>query len=399
MSYFNKYPRNLNWNLLSVLSLIWIFFSAISQSFSQGGSHISGNWVGHNFQGSNSALFGAFIAYNDGSGLGLGSHNSFFGIDAGINHESGDYNAYFGARTGTVNSHGGNNTFIGANAALFDRGSKNTFVGSSAGLNSTNDLNSGDFNSYFGYQTGSTNYDGSFNSYFGTRIQDFRGESTSSFGYKAGGGSTSVYFGSDAGLVSSTLQNAIFGAKSGENHRKGGNIILGYGAGRPESEEPDSVSSLLYIHNDVSDTPLIYGEFIITPINGGEVNTPLLRINGKFEAMGGTAGLSDFSAKEAITDINYELLLEKISQLNISEWQYKDYPDERHIGPMAQDFHAVFGLGKNDTTISSIDADGIILTGIKAMIHRNDILQNDMDKLSAENAEIIIKLKEQVNGN
>ena len=42
---------------------------------------------------------------------------------------------------------------------------------------------------------------------------------------------------------------------------------------------------------------------------------------------------------------------------------------------MAQDFHAAFGLGKNETTISSIDADGVALAAIKALIKENDHLQ------------------------
>ncbi|MFP5354751.1 MAG: tail fiber domain-containing protein, partial [Gemmatimonadota bacterium] len=38
----------------------------------------------------------------------------------------------------------------------------------------------------------------------------------------------------------------------------------------------------------------------------------------------------------------------------VYEWAYKDAPEARHVGPMAQDFHAAFGLGVSDTTIGSL---------------------------------------------
>jgi hypothetical protein len=48
----------------------------------------------------------------------------------------------------------------------------------------------------------------------------------------------------------------------------------------------------------------------------------------------------------------------------------------QHIGPMAQDFAAAFGVGENDTTISTVDADGVALAAIQGL----------NAKLEAENA-------------
>jgi trimeric autotransporter adhesin len=50
----------------------------------------------------------------------------------------------------------------------------------------------------------------------------------------------------------------------------------------------------------------------------------------------------------------------------------------RHIGPMAQDFAAAFAVGENDTTINSIDADGVALAAIQGL----------NAKLERENAEL-----------
>ena len=42
-------------------------------------------------------------------------------------------------------------------------------------------------------------------------------------------------------------------------------------------------------------------------------------------------------------------------------------PAERHIGPMAQDFHAAFGLGGDDKHIDVVDGIGVSLAAIKAL--------------------------------
>jgi len=39
--------------------------------------------------------------------------------------------------------------------------------------------------------------------------------------------------------------------------------------------------------------------------------------------------------------------------LPVSKWEYKDALGESHIGPMAQDFYAAFGLGAEPRPIQS----------------------------------------------
>ncbi len=58
-------------------------------------------------------------------------------------------------------------------------------------------------------------------------------------------------------------------------------------------------------------------------------------------------------------------MLEKVAALPIETWNYKTQDDNiRHIGPMAQDFRAAFGLGEDDKTISTVDPDGVALAAI-----------------------------------
>jgi hypothetical protein len=98
-------------------------------------------------------------------------------------------------------------------------------------------------------------------------------------------------------------------------------------------------------------------------IAGGSV-----RANGDVFARG-VKLTSDRNAKTNFQSVDARAVLEKIAALPVTRWNYKtDAPSEQHIGPMAQDFHAAFGLsGKDDTHISAVDAQGVALAAIKGL--------------------------------
>ena len=90
--------------------------------------------------------------------------------------------------------------------------------------------------------------------------------------------------------------------------------------------------------------------------------------NGNLTIDGNLTQLSDAGAKQDVTPLDEAEVLEQVASLPVSAWSYKD--DEtgaRHAGPMAQDFHAAFGLGEDDTHISPMDAVGVALAAIKAL--------------------------------
>ncbi len=60
----------------------------------------------------------------------------------------------------------------------------------------------------------------------------------------------------------------------------------------------------------------------------------------------------------------------------ILTWNYKSQDDSiRHMGPMAQDFRAAFGLGADDKHISTVDADGVALSAVQELYRM--VLQKD----------------------
>ena len=104
--------------------------------------------------------------------------------------------------------------------------------------------------------------------------------------------------------------------------------------------------------------------------------------------------LSDSTRKERFTNTNGDQVLSKISTMRLGSWNYKGQipQNNRHYGPMAQDFFTAFGedavgtIG-NSTTINQADFDGINLIAIQALIHRVERLEAENKTLREINAQ------------
>ena len=98
---------------------------------------------------------------------------------------------------------------------------------------------------------------------------------------------------------------------------------------------------------------------------------------------------SDRNLKENFAPVSARDVLEKVAAMPISRWNFKGDEGTAHVGPMAQDFHAAFGLGTDDRHIATVDADGVALAAIQGL---NQKLE---DKLRERDREIE-QLKEMV---
>ena len=67
-------------------------------------------------------------------------------------------------------------------------------------------------------------------------------------------------------------------------------------------------------------------------------------------------------------------------------------PTIRHMGPVAQDFYAAFGVGEDDTHISTIDADGVALAAIQGLYQVVQEQASQIAALQAENAALEARL-------
>lgn len=104
---------------------------------------------------------------------------------------------------------------------------------------------------------------------------------------------------------------------------------------------------------------------------------------------GGNAwqAFSDRNAKENFTPVDTRAVLDKVVRMPITEWNLKSQaPSIRHMGAMAQDFKAAFGLGHDDKSISTSDADGVALAAIQG-------LNQKLEEQRAENAALKRRLE------
>ncbi|UXI66998.1 tail fiber domain-containing protein [Tahibacter amnicola] len=105
----------------------------------------------------------------------------------------------------------------------------------------------------------------------------------------------------------------------------------------------------------------------ITPA-GAAVVALTLQPGGNLIIAGTLTQLSDRNAKENFRPLDHKALLAKIAELPISEWNFKhEGKTVRHVGPMAQDFRAAFGLGDDDTHIAPLDTSGIALAAVQGL--------------------------------
>lgn len=103
--------------------------------------------------------------------------------------------------------------------------------------------------------------------------------------------------------------------------------------------------------------------------------------------------LSDENSKIIESRLHDLDTLEKLSKVPISTWRYQGH-DVTHMGPMAQDIYAAFGLGEADR-ISSSDADGAILSALRGMKELKEQLSHSVDTLHHGILKIDERIKQQ----
>lgn len=92
---------------------------------------------------------------------------------------------------------------------------------------------------------------------------------------------------------------------------------------------------------------------------------------------------SSRATKRDIEGVDPKAVLDQVMALSVMEWSYKhDAPGTRHLGPMAEDFSSIFGLGASDSGISTLDTSGVALAAIQGLKAEHDA------KIAEKDAEI-----------
>jgi hypothetical protein len=97
--------------------------------------------------------------------------------------------------------------------------------------------------------------------------------------------------------------------------------------------------------------------------------------------------VSDRNLKRDIEPVDPRAVLAAVAEMPVSTWSYKsDDPSVRHMGPMAQDLYAAFGLGGTDKAYSPVDAHGLAFAAIQGLYERLEEQDARIEKLERENA-------------
>ncbi len=118
-------------------------------------------------------------------------------------------------------------------------------------------------------------------------------------------------------------------------------------------------------------------------------NTFALDGNGNLTLSGVLTEASSLHQKTDRRPVDGEAVLAKLATLPVETWRYHaDDASIRHMGPMAQHFYAAFGLGADDEHLAPLDANGVALAAVKALLTRLEATTEQVEALKAENQDL-----------
>ncbi|HSF20313.1 MAG TPA: tail fiber domain-containing protein [Vicinamibacteria bacterium] len=114
-------------------------------------------------------------------------------------------------------------------------------------------------------------------------------------------------------------------------------------------------------------------EFIHGPLGGFNFNRVghagnefIFSTTGNLVIQGSLSQGSSRSIKKDFSPIDSREILSKVAELPLSTWTYKT-DKARHVGPMAEDFRSVFGLGIDEKHLAPGDLAGVALAAIQGL--------------------------------
>ena len=339
-----------------------------------GGSYaVVGGGDGNNAGGAGDVLVGGYFNFSGGgnnSTIGGGNNNNSSGSAAVIG--GGQFNAvsgFFSAIGGGVNNTatndatvvaGGTNNVSGGFAASVGGGSDNAASGnwSTVGggwLNQANGDSATVGGGYSNYAVDSATVAGGRDnaaSDYVTTVAGGLGNQSLVYGSTVGGG-----FGNSASGYMATIPGGTSNVVSGS---------YAFAAGFQAQATNDN--SFVWSDGSAS-TSTTAGNQFVARASGGFVLFSATTGTGVSLApgSGSWSSMSDRNAKDGFTPVNSQAVLAAVASLPMTTWSYKTEPGVRHVGPMAQDFHAAFAVGEDERHIAEVDEGGVALVAIQGL--------------------------------
>jgi hypothetical protein len=329
--------------------------------------------------GTDSAILGGSNNYACGqdSGIGGGENNTIaMGIDpatnsyigGGVKNSITDEDGFIGG--GAYNANGGFEAFVGGGFS------------NAIGYASNAVIVGGNSNQIVQVENGAQTEPAPYAAIVGGFKNTIAGISTTGAGYSFIGGGDGNTVNGEYGVVSGGYANRASGYLSTipggfRNYANGQySFAAGYGS--------SAVNNGTFVWSDDSPTAghltsTRVNQFLARASGGVTFFSNAAATTGVTLAPGsGTWGsVSDRNLKTGVSEIDQKAILAKVAALPVSEWSYTSERGVRHIGPMAQDFYAAFGVGEDDRHITTIDEDGVTLAAVKAVHAENRRLAAD----------------------
>lgn len=135
-------------------------------------------------------------------------------------------------------------------------------------------------------------------------------------------------------------------------------------------------------HQSPSGTGLVYSDV------GDAVSEMLIDVSGNLTIAGTLTQGSSREIKKDFAAVQPALVLEAVRNLPIQTWSYaEDNQSAVHLGPMAEDFYAAFGLGSDDRHIAPSDQAAVALAAIQGLaeqVQQKDLRIQELEGRLAE---------------
>lgn len=153
------------------------------------------------------------------------------------------------------------------------------------------------------------------------------------------------------------------------------------GIGMPGQGMPEASATLQVRARNVA------GDDVIRFQDNAGDDLMVLDTDGDLTLTGTLAQLSRRDSKEHFSPVDHRALLATLKGLPISTWNYRHQPaEQRHIGPVAEDFHAAYGLGESPEHIAASDMAAVALAASQALVReveaRDDRIAELEDRLA-----------------
>lgn len=155
-----------------------------------------------------------------------------------------------------------------------------------------------------------------------------------------------------------------------------------------------SFGKKLIVTNEVTTGPCLYlnrtgtggasmvlGDAVLALANSGGGDYILnVENNARLTAGGAWTNGSSVKLKTKFRSVSCQEIIEKLSRLRVREYEYKVTPGRKCLGPTAEDFNDIFGLG-DDKTISPADLASVALLAVRCLLNKTETLERKVKEL------------------